>query len=215
MAAVGVLFIGLSKGGFGGGLGMLTTPICVLAFGALGKAPTFAIGTLLPLLCAGDAFDQFQFSNHVVARLQEIGAEYILGNHEEMLLSPAGVRAQESKQVDQQLLEWTRSRDYRFEMTIGDKTLVMFHSTPWDPRGEYIYPHSATIQRLGDIDADFAIYGHTHTQLARSLNGTLVINPGSAGDGRCPQNDRKLSYAILDTESGSVSFDNYSDPSRP
>ncbi|MEY4201068.1 MAG: hypothetical protein RLZZ265_2808, partial [Verrucomicrobiota bacterium] len=34
-----VLFIGLSKAGFGGGLGMLTTPLCVLAFG-----PKDAIG---------------------------------------------------------------------------------------------------------------------------------------------------------------------------
>ena len=50
MAAFAVLFIGLSKAGFGGGLGMLTTPICVMAFG-----PKDAIGILLPLLCAGDA----------------------------------------------------------------------------------------------------------------------------------------------------------------
>ncbi len=56
LAAGGVLFIGLSKAGFGGGLGMLTTPLCVLAFGADGRPPTFAIGVLLPLLCAGDAF---------------------------------------------------------------------------------------------------------------------------------------------------------------
>ena len=33
LAATAVLFIGLSKAGFGGGLGMLTTPLCVLAFG--------------------------------------------------------------------------------------------------------------------------------------------------------------------------------------
>ena len=56
LAAVAVLFIGLSKAGFGGGLGMLTTPLCVLAFGASNHPPTFAIGVLLPLLCAGDAF---------------------------------------------------------------------------------------------------------------------------------------------------------------
>jgi len=60
-AALGVLFIGLSKAGFGGGLGMLTTPLCVLAFGAGGREPTFAIGTLLPLLCAGDAFSLYHY----------------------------------------------------------------------------------------------------------------------------------------------------------
>lgn len=61
VAGFGVLFIGLSKAGFGGGLGMLTTPICVLAFGAAGQPPTFAIGTLLPLLCLGDAFSLYHY----------------------------------------------------------------------------------------------------------------------------------------------------------
>ena len=46
-----LLFIGVAKAGFGGGLGMLVTPLCVLAFG-----PKTAIGILLPLLCAGDLF---------------------------------------------------------------------------------------------------------------------------------------------------------------
>ena len=56
VAAVAVVFIGLSKAGFGGGLGMLTTPLCVLAFGARD-----AIGILLPLLCAGDAFSLYHY----------------------------------------------------------------------------------------------------------------------------------------------------------
>jgi len=60
-AAMGVLFIGLSKAGFGGGLGMLTTPLCVLSFSAGGQPPSFAIGVLLPLLCAGDAFSLYYY----------------------------------------------------------------------------------------------------------------------------------------------------------
>lgn len=51
LAIVAVLFIGISKAGFGGGLGMLSTPLAVLVFG-----PRDGIGMLLPLLCAGDAF---------------------------------------------------------------------------------------------------------------------------------------------------------------
>jgi uncharacterized protein len=61
LAACGVLFIGLSKAGFGGGLGMLTTPLCVVAFGAGGKTPAFAVGTILPLLCAGDVFSMYYY----------------------------------------------------------------------------------------------------------------------------------------------------------
>jgi uncharacterized membrane protein YfcA len=51
-----VLFIGLSKAGFGGGLGMLTTPLCVMAF-----EPRTAIGIILPLLCAGDIFSLYHY----------------------------------------------------------------------------------------------------------------------------------------------------------
>jgi uncharacterized membrane protein YfcA len=73
-AALGVLFIGLSKAGFGGGLGMLTTPLCVLAFGMGGQAPTFAIGTLLPLLCAGDAFSLY----HYWGRWERVNLKYLI-----------------------------------------------------------------------------------------------------------------------------------------
>ena len=42
LAAIGVLFIGLAKAGFGGALGMLTTPICIVAFGAHGLGLSLA-----------------------------------------------------------------------------------------------------------------------------------------------------------------------------
>jgi uncharacterized membrane protein YfcA len=56
VAALAALFIGISKAGFGGGLGMLTTPLCVLAFGAKS-----AVGILLPLLCVGDLFSLYYY----------------------------------------------------------------------------------------------------------------------------------------------------------
>jgi uncharacterized protein len=56
LAGFAVLFIGVAKAGFGGGLGMLVTPLCVLAFG-----PKTAIGILLPLLCAGDLFSLYHY----------------------------------------------------------------------------------------------------------------------------------------------------------
>ncbi len=56
LIALAVTGIGVSKAGFGGGLSILITPLCVLAFEALGHPPTFTLGVLLPLLCAGDAF---------------------------------------------------------------------------------------------------------------------------------------------------------------
>jgi predicted phosphodiesterase len=57
-----------------------------------------------------------------------------------------------------------------------------------------------------------AIYGHTHTKLSREIGGTLVLNPGSAGFGQDPSNGRRLSYAVLDTRSLEVHFDEFEDP---
>lgn len=170
------------------------------------------MGSVDQVWCAGDAFDQYRFSNEVVGRLREIRAHYILGNHEEVLLSPAGIRAQQQANVDRELLEWARARPNKIEATIEGTKLLMFHSTPWPPYSEYLYPHSAELARLGQLDADIAIYGHTHTRLARELEGTLVINPGSTGLAQDPSNGRRLSYAVLDTRTREVRFDDFENP---
>jgi uncharacterized membrane protein YfcA len=54
IAGLGIFLVGLSKAGFGGGLGILTTPLAVIAFDRIGQPPVFAIGVVLPLLCAAD-----------------------------------------------------------------------------------------------------------------------------------------------------------------
>jgi uncharacterized protein len=54
LICAGILLMGFSKAGFGGGLGILTTPLCVLAFEKMGKPPVFAIGFILPMLCLAD-----------------------------------------------------------------------------------------------------------------------------------------------------------------
>ena len=43
---------------------MLTTPLCVVAFGIFGERPQFAIGFLLPLLCLGDAVSLYHYWRH-------------------------------------------------------------------------------------------------------------------------------------------------------
>ena len=154
------------------------------------------MGSVDEVWCAGDAFNQYRFSNEVVARIQEIGARYILGNHEDLLLAPSGERAQNNPNVEQRLLAWVRE-------------VLMFHSTPWEPYEEYIYPHSRDLLRLGELNFDIAIYGHTHMQLAREVNGTLIVNPGSAGLGQDPSNGKKLSCAVLETDDRTVAFYNY------
>jgi len=171
------------------------------------------MGSIDRLICPGDAFDEFSFSNEVVRRLRELDADYVLGNHEEMFFSAAGVRARSNPKIDPDLMSWAAARPKQLNLKFGDKNLLLFHSTPWEPYGEYIYPHmKSALEHFCEFDADYLVYGHTHSQLLKRCNGTLVINPGSAGHARDPRNGRQLSYCVLDTHSDEAVIENYPDP---
>jgi putative phosphoesterase len=172
------------------------------------------MGAVDELLCAGDAVYQFRFSNEVMALLRERSARYILGNHEDVLLGQWGEHARSVEGVQQSELEYMASHDYRLETRLNGKSLVMVHGSPWEPHNEYIYPNSPAISRLGEIGADYVILGHTHYQMAERVGRSLIINPGSAGEPRDPRNGFMLSYAVLDTETDEVTFDDFPDPTR-
>jgi putative phosphoesterase len=170
------------------------------------------MGDIDELLCLGDSIFEYQFSNEVIARLKERHAHMIIGNHEEVFLSPAGSRARERAGIDPALLRFLAEKPHRRYLEMAGKRLLLVHSTPWEPRGDYVHPHSAKLDRFADADADIVLYGHTHCQVVRRLGGVLVINPGSAGDARDGRNGRQLSCAVLDTVSEEVKVIDYPDP---
>jgi putative phosphoesterase len=169
------------------------------------------LGDADELICLGDSIYEYRFSNEVVRLLRGRGIHTILGNHEEGFLGPHGVRARQANRIDVSLLQWLAERPHRFELEIGGKKLLAVHSTPWEPRGAYVYPHSSLLARFGEADADFVFYGHTHHQLVRRLGRVLVVNPGSAGEARDSSNGRRLSCAVLDTATEEVSIINFDD----
>lgn len=174
-----------------------------------------ALGVMGPvdeLLCLGDSIYQYRFSNEVVGLLKSVGARMILGNHEEVFLSEAGSHAREKEGVDQDLLAFLADQPHRRMLTYGRKTVLMIHSTPWEPRGEYIYPHNEKLALFAEAGADFILYGHTHAQVVRRIGGVVVVNPGSAGEGRYTSDGLSLSCAVLDTETGEARVIDYLDP---
>jgi len=172
------------------------------------------MGEVDELLVAGDAVYQFRFSNEVMELLRERGARYILGNHEEALLGKWGERARSASWVREDALAYMASRPHSLDTMVDGKRLVMVHGSPFEPHNEYIYPNSPSLSKLAGIDADYVVLGHTHYQMAERVGRALVINPGSAGEPRDARNGFMLSYAVLDTTSGEVTFDNYADPTR-
>ena len=172
------------------------------------------MGQVDELICAGDAVYQFRFSNEVMAMLRERDARYILGNHEGVLLGQWGGHARSRPEVRADDLAYMATQPYRLETRVNGKSLVVVHGSPWEPHIEYIYPNSPALARFASIGSDYAILGHTHYQMAERVGRTLVINPGSAGEPRDPRNAFQLSYAVLDTETDEVTFDDFPDPTR-
>ena len=158
-----------------------------------------AMGPVERLLCLGDCINESQFSNEVVALLREHNADVIRGNHEEVFFSSAGARARERPWIDPDHLQWLGARPAWLEVEVAGRSIVMVHSTPWFPSGEYVYPHSAELKRFGDVEADYLLYGHTHVQMVRRVGKPLVVNPGSAGQRR---NGLSLSCAVLELDTG-------------
>jgi putative phosphoesterase len=170
------------------------------------------LGDCDELVCLGDCIYEYRFSNDVARLLHKRGAHVILGNHEEMFFGPHGARARAASGNDPELLRWLAERPQRMTLDIGAKALLLVHSTPWEPRGAYVYPHSALIERFAESEADIVLYGHTHHQLVRRIGRVLVINPGSAGEARDHSNGRQLSCAMLDTASEEVAVIDFPDP---
>ena len=101
---------------------------------------------------------------------------------------------------------------HRRYLELSGKRLLLIHSTPWEPRGDYVHPHSTKLDRFAEADADIVLYGHTHCQVVKRIGRVLVINPGSAGDARDSRNGRQLSCAVLDMASQEVRVIDYPDP---
>jgi putative phosphoesterase len=170
------------------------------------------MGQVDELLCLGDCIFEYRFSNEVVGLLRQRGAMVIQGNHEEVFFSSAGIRAREREGLDAALMDYLAAQPHRRLLRFGNVTVLMVHSTPWEPRGDYVYPHSADLARFAEAEADFVLYGHTHAQVVRRVGRVTVINPGSAGDARDHSNGRKLSCAVLDTATHEVQMIDYPDP---
>ena len=170
------------------------------------RAAVAAMGRIDDLICLGDSICDYRFSNEVVAQLREYGAHVIQGNHETGFYGPNGDRARQAAWIDKVQFDWLRDQPQELSLDMGGRKIHVVHSTPWVPRGEYVYPKNPRLQRFGESGADFVLYGHTHMQVVARFERTLVVNPGTAGD---PRFGPTMSCAVLDLASGEARLIDY------
>jgi len=170
------------------------------------------MGPVDRLICLGDSIFEYRFSNDVSGLLRELDALVIQGNHEETFFGPLCERARSAAFIDHSLMTWLAERPQEMELNLAGKKVRLVHSTPWSPRGRYVTPGDPWLKKFGEVEADYVLYGHTHMQVAERVGKVMVVNPGSAGEGRDLRNDRNLSCAVIDLAADGVEFFNYPDP---
>ena len=166
----------------------------------------------------------------VVARLIEVGAVGVRGNHDAAALG--GPEIEWFNPEARAAAEWTRdaidatTRAWLSALperhAIDQMTLV--HGSPRDPIREYVASPAIALENLAVLDTAFCLHGHTHVPVAFCLDpdgdlriaepengGTIeldgqraLINPGSVGQPR--DGDPDASYLILDPDTATVTW---------
>ncbi|HEY4670020.1 MAG TPA: metallophosphoesterase family protein [Tepidiformaceae bacterium] len=166
----------------------------------------------------------------VIARLKELGASGVLGNHDAAAIG--GLPLTDFNQLAASANRWTagvlsdESKEYLAALPRvkreGDFTLV--HGSLRDPLWEYLVTHDAARAHFSLQETTYSIVGHTHIPLVvedapgaavgaespahddvvRLAGRKLVINPGGVGQPR--DGDPRACYALLDTVADSVTF---------
>jgi uncharacterized protein len=161
------------------------------------------LGNVDQIFCLGDSINQFGFSNEVVHMLRERGAHTIWGNHEAIFFSPLGENARRCNSPNPELLGWLSQRPVTMERQVLGLNILLVHSTPSNPLGNYVGASTPSYdQQFSNLTAHIAVCGHTHQPSIKRIGQTLVINPGSVGEGRPEASGYVSSCAILEATSG-------------
>jgi diadenosine tetraphosphatase ApaH/serine/threonine PP2A family protein phosphatase len=177
----------------------------------------------------GDVVGYGPHPDEVVARLREIGATGVRGNHDVATLgvldvewfNPAARRAVEwtARRISPETRAWLAGLPERAEL--GEMTLV--HGSPRDPTWEYVTTTPEARANLEWFATPYCLHGHTHVpvawrdddghvELLRPSGGSelaldgrrVLLNPGSVGQPR--DGDPRASYFVLDTEARRVTW---------
>ena len=164
----------------------------------------------------------------VVARLGEVGAAGVRGNHDAAAVG--GSEIEWFNPDARAAIEWTRDRISSKTKTwlqalperLVETDYTLVHGSPREPLWEYITSSPVARANLGFIETRFGLHGHTHLPIAWAeedgrivsigpsdgstleLSGRLLLNPGSVGQPRDGIPDS--SYMLIDTERDLVSW---------
>ena len=167
--------------------------------------------------------------DEVVARLRDIGALGVRGNHDAAAVGGLEI---ESFNVDaRRAMEWTRTAiaaDTRAWLAALPERMeregfTLVHGSPRDPIWEYVTSTPVARAAIAAMDTPFGLHGHTHVPIAYlEDDGQLetmspgaastiafgghraLLNPGSVGQPR--DGIPTASWLVLDTAAGTATW---------
>ncbi|MEY4580728.1 MAG: hypothetical protein RL701_5431 [Pseudomonadota bacterium] len=148
------------------------------------------------IVCLGDVATLGVAPREVLDMLQDVGCPCIAGNHDDYVLGGELDDGHASTEVLRDAILWCRDAlsvpqlefvrgfEEGLELPLGKHhTLQLFHGSPSSNLVNMLpdTPASEFNTMLGDTRSTVMAGGHTHIQMLRQHQGTLVVNPGSVG----------------------------------
>jgi putative phosphoesterase len=146
------------------------------------------------IVCLGDVALGPQTAE-TVARVRELGCAVVMGNWDAWVLDgfPRAQGDPWRRFIEQG--EWwaqtlsaedcafMRTFAPRIELELDGVQVLCFHGSPGSNEEMVLAttPHDELLRMFAGFDHPLMLGGHTHVQLTRVVEGTLVINPGSVG----------------------------------
>jgi len=169
-------------------------------------------------LCLGDIVGYGPQPNEVVEKIRQLHPAVVLsGNHDYAIstgeiegFSPnAAVAAKWTrKQLRKENLRYLSALRPSSCLVLDGIRTSLFHASPRDPLGEYIYPGMSQPEvdaLLEQSDGELLLLGHTHIPMVCSSMKGILANPGSVGQPR--DTIPRASYAIVTVSESRISVD--------
>jgi len=163
------------------------------------------------IVCAGDIVGYGPWPGDCLEIIRDVSDICVQGNHDRAVDTPqryehnemarAGL-AHAKKELTDSQLSWLLSLST--DTTFANEQYRLVHSHPDPDRlGSYVRPHQfPKVRPFLEDDEVGIVLGHTHIQHKATIDGKLIVNPGSVGQPR--DNDPDAAYAVLDAETNDV-----------
>jgi len=184
-------------------------------------------GRVDELVCLGDVALGPQPAE-TVARVRGLGCAVVMGNWDAWTLEGSHPRREIhggnfieqgewwARKLSPEDRAFVRTFVSRIELRLDAVPVLCFHGSPssFDDTILATTPHEEVVRLLAGFDCPLMLAGHTHVQLVRAVEGTLVVNPGSVGlpFRGVPLGELQLispwaEYALVRIEDGRLSVD--------